>query len=475
MKNLALPVAVDLDGTLIKTDLLVESFLHLIKINPLYLVLVFVWLVKGKAVLKREIARRVELDVTVLPYHDPLLNYLREQKSQGRTIVLTTASHRKYAEQISAHLGLFDKVYATENKNFSAQDKAVVLCNDFGEKQFVYAGGDKADLPVWEKSSHCIVVTHSDQLARNAERLAPLEKLFKDPYPSLKLYIRACRLHQWVKNALIFIPLIAAHKVLEVELVLNSFLAFLAFSLCASSVYLLNDLLDLEADRHHQKKRARPFAAGTIPALQGIFLIPVLLLMAVAIASMLPMAFSFVLMVYYLATTAYSFALKRHIMLDVMVLSGLYTVRIVAGSAATGIELSQWLLAFSMFIFLSLALVKRYTELMDLQARGEKLEAKGRGYAVDDIELLASLGGASGYLSVLVLALYINTDFVQSMYPSAQILWAICPLMLYWISRVWIIAHRGRMDDDPIVFAVKDPVSRYTVLAIGAIFVWASW
>ncbi len=474
MKDSLLPLVVDLDGTLIRTDLLVESFLGLIKKNPLYVFLVAIWILKGKRTLKAEIAKRVNLDVKVLPYNQALLDYLKEQKAQGRTLALATASHLKYADQVAKYLGLFDRVFATsEGKNIAAGNKAEVLCEAYGEKQFVYAGNAEPDLKVWKRSARSIVVGHSNHLHKQAESLAPVERRFQSAKPSLKVYLKACRLHQWVKNVLMFVPLVTAHKIFEVDLLISDILAFLAFSLCASSVYLLNDLLDLDADRQHKSKCKRPFASGTLPALHGILLIPVLLLVVLGLVVALPLNFAMVLVIYFIATTAYSFALKKRIMLDVIILAGLYTIRLVAGAAATGIALSQWLLAFSMFIFLSLALVKRYTELMDLRSRGVISEAKGRGYEVADIELLSSLGGASGYLSVLVLALYINSDSVQAMYHNSQILWAVCPLMLYWISRVWVIAHRGRMHDDPIIFAIKDSVSRYTVILIGAIFIGA--
>ncbi|MBV1878312.1 MAG: UbiA family prenyltransferase [Pseudomonadales bacterium] len=471
-----MPLIVDLDGTLIKTDLLIESFLGLLKLNPFYVIAVFFWLIKGKANLKQEIAARVDIDVSILPYNTEFVDYLKAQKKAGRQIALATASHKKYAEQVGDFLGIFDQIFATEGDINNADSiKSDVLCNAFGNKKFVYAGNSSADLSVWQRSAFCIVVGWSNSLLSKAEKLAPLEKHFAVKGPSFGNYIKSFRIHQWVKNSLILVPVTAAHEFFNVELLSNSLIAFLAFSLCASSVYLLNDLLDLDSDRRHKTKKYRPFAAGTLPALHGILLIPVLLILVLTLLLFLPLQFAFVLVVYYVATTAYSFVLKRKIMLDVIVLSGLYTVRIVAGSAATGILLSQWLLVFSMFIFLSLALVKRYTELMDMRGRGESLQIRGRGYEVDDIELLASLGAASGYISVLIMALYINSDFVQQMYPNSILLWGVCPLMLYWVSRVWIIAHRGEMHDDPIVFAIKDSVSRYTVAIIGAIFVCAGF
>ena len=475
MSNRLLPLIVDLDGTLIKTDLLIESFIALIKRNPFYGFFALIWLSRGKAVLKQEVAQRVDLDVTVLPYNKELLAYVRRQKEQGRTIALATASHQKYARQIADYLGLFDRIFATDGRvNLASANKAKQLSEAYGNKHFVYAGNAYPDLSVWAVSAAAIVVGPSKKLLIQAEQSSDIEKYFPVPRPGLRCYLKACRVHQWVKNTLIFVPALAAHQILEVATLTNATLAFLAFSLCASSVYLLNDLLDLDADRHHQSKRERPFAAGDIPAMHGVALIPLLLLCTATLCFFLPIGFTLTLLIYYVATIAYSFKLKQQVMLDVIVLAGLYTLRLLAGSTATGIALSFWLMAFSMFIFLSLAMVKRYAELKGLKSLGDKSLAKGRGYEVDDIELLSSLGGASGYISVLVLALYINSESVQSLYGHSIALWAVCPLLLYWISRVWIIAHRGNMHEDPIVFAFTDSISRWTIFLIGAVLLAAA-
>ncbi len=474
MSNSSLPLVVDLDGTLIKTDLLIESFLNLLKKNPLYAFVVFIWLMRGKAVLKHEIASRVEIDVTVLPYNKSLLKYLREQKEKGRHLALATASHQKFAFQIAEYLGLFDKVFATHGGvNVASSQKARLLNEAYGRGGYVYAGNAEPDLKVWPDAAAAIVAGSSQKLLRQAEEIGEVERHFPLPKPGIKHYLKACRIHQWMKNSLVFVPMLAAHEIVAPSMILNTLLAFFAFSLCASSVYLLNDLLDLAADRHHKTKCNRPFAAGTIPAIHGVIMIPILLFVVLILCAMLPAWFTLALLVYYIATTAYSFQLKQMIMLDVVVLAGLYTMRLIAGATATGIALSSWLMAFSMFIFLSLALLKRYTELVGLKAKGTNAKVKGRGYDVEDISLLSSLGGASGYISVLVMALYVNSEAVRPMYSHPELLWGVCPVLLYWISRVWIIAHRGNMHDDPIVFAIKDSTSRVTAILIGAIMVLA--
>lgn len=458
MSNNNKPLVVDLDGTLIKTDLLLESFMLLIRSNPFNAIYAILWLLGGKANLKAQIARRVDIPVRYLPYNDEVIQYVRQQREEGREVILATASHSRYAQSISQHTGLFDDVLASDDKvNLSGARKRAALTERYGEGNYVYAGNANVDLKVWQHSDSAVVVG-SDGLAKKAEALCGLERHIAVAMPSAKVVIKALRVHQWVKNALIFIPLLTAHQFQNVQMLITSLLAFVAFSLCASSVYFLNDLLDLNDDRQHATKKNRPFAAGTLSLLAGIAGAPLLLLAAIGICLFLPVEFQIVLAVYYVLTLAYSFKLKRLVMVDVVALASLYTIRIVAGAAAISVALSFWLLSFSIFVFLSLAIIKRYTELMKLRTKSAT-KALGRGYQVEDLELLSSLGGSSGYISVLVLALYINSPEVKGMYGDPSLMWPACLVMLYWVSHIWIIAHRGGMDDDPIVFALKDKAS----------------
>ncbi len=452
------PLVVDLDGTLIRSDLLIESFMLLIKLNPLNLVLVFLWLLKGKAALKAEIAKRVDILVELLPYNLELIEYLRAQKAQGREIVLATASHQRYAHAVAEHLALFDDVLASdETRNLSGFTKRAALTERYGEKQYVYAGNAAVDLKVWDHSQAAVVVA-DEKLAKQVVQHCPVELHITPAKPGPKVVLKALRVHQWVKNALIFVPLLTSHLISNSHYLWQGILAFFAFSFCASSVYFLNDMLDLNDDRRHATKRKRPFAAGTLSLVFGIVGTPILLLASGIICLFLPLEFAIVLLIYYGLTVAYSFKLKRVVMVDTITLAALYTIRIVAGAAAVSVMLSFWLLSFSVFVFLSLAIVKRYTELLKLREKsGQKV--LGRGYQVDDLELLSSLGGAAGYISVLVLALYINSPDVKALYSQPQLMWPACMVMLYWVSRIWIIAHRGNMDDDPIVFALKDKIS----------------
>ncbi|ULA60459.1 MAG: integral membrane protein [Nitrospira sp.] len=464
------PLCVDLDGTLIKTDLLWESLLALLKQNPLSMFLLPFWLLKGKAHFKHEIARRVTLDATTLPYDQDLVEFLTEERRSGRKLVLATASHVSFAHAVAAHLGLFEeRVFGSDASiNLKGARKVALLVERYGTRRFAYAGNSAADLPVWAEADEAIVVSASAGLANRAQALAPVSRVFSQPGRWLKPVAKALRVHQWAKNVLVFIPVVASHQLTNRTLMIQAALAFLSFSFSASSVYIINDCLDLASDRRHPRKKYRPFASGSLSIPFGLFLAAGCLVSGVALAFALPRAFLIVLAAYLVLTTAYSFYLKQFVLLDVIVLAQLYTVRVYGGGAATEVVPSHWLLTFSLFLFLSLALVKRFTELR-LTSQTEETELHGRGYWVTDLEHISSIGTASGLLAVLVLALYISSKEVLLLYSHAEVLWLVCPVMLYWISRIWMLAYRNRMDDDPVVFAVKDPKSYVMAVMIGAI------
>jgi len=464
--NGAHPLIVDLDGTLIHTDLLVESALGLLHQNPFQVFNLVPSLLRGKAQLKHEIAKRVDFNAQWLPYNTPLIAWLREE-AKRRPVLLSTASDLRLAQAVADHLGFFSEVIASDGvTNNAGRRKAKELVARFGEKGFDYVGNDTVDLEVWKHAHAAVVVSDSSSLKSKAAQLCPITQEFHSAKAGLRVWLKALRVHQWVKNVLVFVPVLAAH-LLFTPASLKSAYAFVCFGICASSVYLLNDLLDLPADRRHPTKRKRPFAAGTLPALHGAIVMPLALISAFTLSIPLGLNFALVLGGYYLLTLTYSFYFKRKVMLDVIVLAGLYTIRLLAGSAAIGIAPSFWLLAFSMFVFLSLAMLKRYTELQSMKLEG-RIGAKGRGYHVDDLPLVQSLGGASGYIAVLVLALYIDSAQSQALYRHPYLLWAICPIMLYWISRAWIIAHRGVMHDDPVVFAIRDRTSQLLMIVAAA-------
>jgi len=461
------PLCVDLDGTLVRSDLLWESLLLLVR-RPRHLLRLPLWLARGRAFLKEKISHAVRIDASALPYNTRLLEHLRNERAAGRRLVLVTASHAIPAADVAAHLDLFDEVLAThDDVNLKGRDKRTELVRRFGEGGFDYAGDSAADLQVWPAAREAIAVDASPRVLRIlGERAAHVITSKRRPLPLV--LIRALRIKQWTKNLLIFLPVLLAHRYLEPEPLLASALGFLAFGLGASAVYVLNDLLDVEADRHHPRKRNRPFASGELPLQAGLVLIPLLAGSSLAVGLLLPWSFFFLLLFYFAATTLYSFLIKEIALLDVILLAGLFTTRIMAGSAASGIVVSEWLLGFSMFVFFSLAAVKRYAELLRLRAAGrDGAKLKRRGYFSDDHQLILQMGVSSGFMAALVLALYITSDTVTRLYPHPAMLWLVCPLMLYWIGRIWLLAHRGEVEDDPLMFAIRDWVT-WLVAFIGA-------
>lgn len=464
------PLAVDLDGTLVTTDTLVETTLQLIKQKPLAALLLPWWLRKGKPNLKKEIASRAHIDVALLPYNQPFLDFLKAERAHGRTIILITASHESVAKAVANHLGIFNQALGTsDNVNLSGKHKAAKLTALFGSKQFAYAGNARADIPVWLAAKEAIVVNATPSTRLAAKQVTTIVQEFSGPKITAATIRHALRIHQWLKNLLIFIPLLTAHQISNWAAGLQAVLAFFSFSLLASAIYLINDLCDLESDRKHQTKRKRPFAAGTLHPLIGIAGIPALIIASIALATPLPSAFIGILAVYGIANLAYTFYLKQIALIDVVILACLYTLRILAGSTATSITTSSWLFAFAMFMFLSLALIKRVAELINLKQQN-KNKAHGRGYTSEDVQPLTMLGISSGYLSLLVLALYISSESVRLLYRQPMWLWLLIPLVMVWISRIWLLTSRGEMNEDPILFAAKDSLS-YGILVASLVTV----
>ena len=358
-----------------------------------------------------------------------------------------------------------------DGKNLSAHNKRDTLVALYGNKGFDYVGNSHDDLTVWQASRHAYVVNPGSGVERLAQRHGNVAASMNNQPAPLRSWAKALRMHQWMKNLLIFVPLLASHQAEDPDQLLRGLIAFVAYGLCASSVYLLNDLLDVQDDRHHPSKRNRPFASGALPLLAGLIACPLLLAAAFALAlSQLPKGFAIALAAYYALTLAYSLVLKQLVMVDVVTLAILYTLRIIAGTFAFSVSMTFWMLAFSMFIFLSLALVKRYAELFDAKSSGKTGKTRGRGYSPDDLEMIASLGASSGYISILVLALYIQDKATAELYRQPELIWLACPLLLFWVSRTWLLTHRGQMHDDPVVFAIKDRTSLVVGLAFGAIF-----
>ena len=454
-------LVVDLDGTLCRTDTLHETFLSLLATQPLKLFRVPGWIAEGRANLKARLADFGVIDPAELPLNEAVMESVRVAREEGRRTALVSAADHRQVTAVAEATGLFDEAYGSaEGYNLKGSQKAEFLVDQFGEGMFDYIGDSKADLPVWAAARHAITVRATQGLRHAAEKANASVSHIDPPQGRGSAMLKAMRPHQWSKNALLFLPMLAAHDLSKIIPVL---LGFVAFCLTASAVYIINDLIDLPSDRAHPRKRRRPFAAGDLMASTGVVMAAGLLMAALALGLMTGNPeFIGVLLLYLAATFAYSLWLKRKLLVDVLMLAGLYTVRIIAGGAAAAVILSPWLLGFSMFVFLALAAVKRQAELTDQLKTGRT--SSGRAYEVDDLPILRGTALSAGNAAVLVLALYISSDSVQALYSRPAILWLICPILLYWLLRMVMKTHRGEMTDDPIVYAATDRISQIVVI-----------
>ncbi len=463
------PLCVDLDGTLVKSDTLVDSLLVLVRTAPLDALKTPLWALRGKANLKREVTARVSLNVEHLPYNRPLLEYLMSQRGEGRKLYLATGADGVLADRIAGHLGIFEGVLASDGAtNLTGSNKLAGFRSRFAG-EFDYIGNARPDLPLLSAAATPMLANPNLglRMALRSRKVHP-EHTFTDRASGLRVFTKAIRVHQWAKNALIFLPILLAHR-LDKHSVLTAILAFFCFSLCASATYIVNDLLDIEADRQHPRKRKRAFASGNLSAASGVAIAAALLLASFAGAAFLLLHVFLAWLGFYLVTTlAYSLALKRIVILDVVVLSALYTLRMLAGAAATATYISPWLAAFSIFIFLSLAMVKRFSELQNVRTAGTTL-SNGRGYLLTDIEQVRSFGTSSAFASVVVFSVYIGQPEVLGLYHHHERMWLMTPLMILWLCRVWLLASRGELDEDPVVFALTDKMS--LLMGLGAVLI----
>lgn len=463
-------LCVNLDGTLVHTDTLVETLFLFSRLYPFRIPLLLIWLLRGRSYLKMKLAQAALPSIETLPYNTELLSYLRQQRSAGVKLVLATGADRLIASRVASHLSLFDEVWSSDgSQNLVGARKAQLLAGKY--PAFEYIGNSSTDLPVWFRSRGAILVSPSARLLRILKRHSiPATSMPAPPAPRISAWLRLLRVHQWVKNLLVFFPLLTAHRLTDWHALSLAGIGFLAFSLAASGTYLVNDLFDLQADRAHPGKCRRPFAAGELNPAMGVLAAVPLFIAAFAAASALPQIARFLLAGYVVLALSYSLWFKRFLVIDVLLLVCFYLVRIFVGGVATGISISVWLLAFSMFFFLALALVKRLTELRTLErALSGHWEISARGYQVADVQLLGSLAASSAYLSVVLFALYINSPEVRLLYRQPQFLWPLCLLVIYWLTRMILIANRGQLDDDPIVFATHDAASWITGIAVMAV------
>jgi 4-hydroxybenzoate polyprenyltransferase len=467
------PLCVDLDGTLINTDMLIESALYAVSRKPQTLFALPFWLMRGRAALKEKLAERAVIDPATLPYNEALLSFLRAERARGRKLVLITASDGRFAEAVAAHLGLFDEVIASDGaQNMKGAAKAETLERRFGAKGFAYAGNDRVDLAVWRASAFAVLVNTSRAVARAARAVAPVAAELPRQGSWLKALVRELRVYQWVKNILVFVAPLTGHAVFQPDVFARTGTVFLGFCLAASGVYVINDLMDIDADRHHARKRKRPFASGALPVAFGV-LGPLLLLGGIALSALVSYQCALVVMLYVSLSVAYSAHLKERPLVDVFMLAALYSVRLFAGGLASGYTVSIWLLNLSGFLFLGLACLKRCGEIRQIDCDADPT-IKRRGYFVGDAAVLMAMGVASSFVSALVMSFYVNSEIAQQSYETPALLWGIVPLILFWQCRLWLATARGHMLDDPILYSAKDWVSWIAFGLIGAIFLLAT-
>lgn len=470
---------VDLDGTLLATDTVWECLVASVRKNPWLCFCLPFWLIRGRAYLKGRLAAIAMPEFATLPVRDDVMAYVREQRQSGRHVVLATASHRDIALQIAEQFGIFDDVLASDSAvNLRASAKLSAIeeyCRKHGFDRFDYIGDSRADLAVWPGAHRAIVAAPGGRIERLARGRFRNVEVLGTAQPEWAAWVKALRPHHWSKNLLVLASVVFGHQIFVWQSLIASLGAFVAFCGVSSAVYLLNDVLDVASDRQHPAKKKRPFAAGDLMISHGIAAGGALIVATLALSILfLPISFAGVLVLYLLANALYSLWLKQKVLVDVLLLAGFFTLRVIAGGAATGIGVSEWLLAFSTFLFLSLAFLKRFSELLQAQNSGVE-PATGRGYQACDLEIVRVLGPATGCLAVLVLSLYINSPQVKLLYKHPNVLWLVCPLLLFWITRIWIWANRGMNIDDPVTFSLRDRTTWLTAAVVAVLAGIASY
>lgn len=457
------PLVLDLDGTVVRGNLLVETALAFLKAHPLKAFMLLLWLLRGRAILKQNLAVLSEVDVEALPLNHELIAYAADQAGKGRQIFIATAADRAIAEKVARRIPFVSDVIASDGRtNLKGPAKARALRERF-PGGFDYAGDARADLSVWKEADAAVVVEAAPAVVAAARRAVDVAQVFPRK-PILKTVAKSLRPHQWAKNALVFVPMVLSGRLGDQAALVATMAAFMAMNLVASATYLINDLIDLADDRRHWSKRERPLASGRLPLLAGLAMVPVGLLAGLGLAALGGIGTLTGVCLYIAGTLAYSLGLKRLPILDAFALASLFTLRLGVGIAACGAAPSPWLLVFSMFLFASLSFAKRHTEVAGVLQRGGS-EVRGRGYKTVDLPLILAIGVATGMCAVLILVLYIIDDaFRQSFYGNVAWLWGFPAILFLFVCRIWLMCQRGEMDSDPVAFAVKDKPS----LALGA-------
>jgi 4-hydroxybenzoate polyprenyltransferase len=468
-----LPLVLDVDGTLLKTDLTLESLIAYIRPNPLRVLEVLGWLPRGRSHMKRELASRIDIDVDRLPVNAEVVVMAEAAAQSGRSVYLASASDRLLVERLKHRFPFVSGVLASDGtQNLKGEAKAQALRRTF-PNGFDYAGDAGADLAVWRHADTAILVNVSPRLERRARVVAREVSQVVSP-PLTGALLRSLRLHQWSKNLLVFAPIILGGQLGHWPALLATAAAFVALGLVASATYLINDILDLHDDRRHWSKRERPIASGLLPLDKALAASVLALLAGFAIGAMISWQAAAALAAYVALTLFYSLFLKRLPLIDGLVLATLYTSRLALGVVAAQVPPSPWLFVFSMFIFASLSFAKRYTELQRVIEKQGGDRIAGRGYRIEDVPLVLALGMATGMAAVVVTIFYIIEDaFLQSFYGRTGWLWGFPPLMFLFVCRMWLVSVRGEMSDDPIEFALRDLPSQAVLAGLLVCFGFA--
>ncbi len=468
-------LCVDLDGTLINTDMLWESLIYQIRRNPFVIFMIFFWLIRGKVYLKKKLAFKFDFEPNLLPRNENIVELIKSKKKQGYKVYLVSASYEYIVKKIYDTFSdeLFDGYFATQEGrgNLSSNNKSLFLNNTFGNKKYEYVGNSFADIPVWNECDRAYIYAEKKCANKYVKILnnTNLEIIRPNDYSkkySINLILKQIRVHQWVKNVLIFCPAFAVHALLPFNKYIDLLMAFLSFCFLTSSVYVINDLLDLWSDRVHDKKKFRPLASGNLSIPKGLLIALICLSLSTLTALLLSLKFYLYVLIYFVVNLMYSVRLKNIVALDCVLLACMYTYRIFLGCAASKMDYSLWLFSFAVFLFLSLALIKRYIELYNLQRKG-KQTIVGRAYSVADISIVSSMYVSFGTLSVLVFAMYLSSEEVKNSFSSIWYAYSSLLFILYWMIYLFIKTARGEIDDDPVLFVLKDKVS----LFLGFVFV----
>lgn len=460
-------LCVDLDGTLIRSDTLWESVFFILRRNPFNALAMLAWALRGRRYFKDRISDAAPMDPALMPYHAEFVEYLRGERARGRTIVLATGSSIKAARRVARHLDIFSAIHASDlSTNLKGPAKAECLSAAYGPGNFTYAGDSRADVPVWRAAGSAILVNAQGTVRRRLGAHVTIEREFPRERSKLLALAAGLRPHQWVKNLLLAVPLLTAHKYGDADAVAATAMGVVAMCLVSSATYLFNDLLDLEADRRHPEKRKRPIAAGILPIPLAVAAGVILLVLGILVAARLPLPFSYALLAYIVLTSTYSLYLKHIAWIDVVVLGALYTLRVYMGGLAIDVSVSSWLLAYAAVVFFSLALLKRFSELLELVSQDSTERA--RAYHVGQSRTVERIGIAAAVLSAAILVAYLNSETVVVLYHDRYFLWGVIPLLLYLLIRAWTVAGRGGMHHDPVVYGLR----RWdTYAALGAVLV----